>query len=168
MYIDVETRAPTSGGQYHWVSEFAPRKHQKLLSYIAGWMAVLSWQAATASGGFVTGTLVQSVLGVNFPDDPTTDWETRWQGTLLAIGCVIIVALMNNFGNRLLPTLQSVLMILHIVAWIVTIVLFSARSPHPSASQVFGSESFQNTGGWSSMGLALMIGQISSIFALVS
>jgi choline transport protein len=26
--------APTSGGQYHWVSEFAPPGGQKLLSYI--------------------------------------------------------------------------------------------------------------------------------------
>ena len=31
-----ENRAPTSGGQYHWVSEIAPRKHQKFLSYLVG------------------------------------------------------------------------------------------------------------------------------------
>jgi hypothetical protein len=29
-------RAPTAGGQYHWVSEFAPRRHQKPLSYLSG------------------------------------------------------------------------------------------------------------------------------------
>jgi amino acid transporter len=29
-------RAPTSGGQYHWVSEMAPRKYQKFLSYMVG------------------------------------------------------------------------------------------------------------------------------------
>jgi hypothetical protein len=29
-------RAPTSGGQYHWVSEFAPPSCQKFLSYITG------------------------------------------------------------------------------------------------------------------------------------
>ena len=29
-------RAPTSGGQYHWVSEFAPKNQQKFLSYITG------------------------------------------------------------------------------------------------------------------------------------
>lgn len=29
-------RAPTAGGQYHWVSEFAPRRGQKFLSYITG------------------------------------------------------------------------------------------------------------------------------------
>ena len=32
----VNNRAPTSGGQYHWVSEFAPRKYQKFLSFIVG------------------------------------------------------------------------------------------------------------------------------------
>jgi hypothetical protein len=31
-------RAPTSGGQYHWVSEFAPRKFQRLMSYMTGWV----------------------------------------------------------------------------------------------------------------------------------
>lgn len=25
-----------SGGQYHWVSEFAPREYRKLLSYLVG------------------------------------------------------------------------------------------------------------------------------------
>lgn len=29
-------RAPTPGGQYHWVSEFAPPSAQKILSFITG------------------------------------------------------------------------------------------------------------------------------------
>ncbi|KAK4981162.1 hypothetical protein LTR28_003411 [Elasticomyces elasticus] len=39
--IDIGCRAPTSGRQYHWVSEFAPRSYQKLLSYIVGWHGAL-------------------------------------------------------------------------------------------------------------------------------
>lgn len=35
---EMESMAPTSGGQYHWVSEFAPAKYQKFLSYSAGKM----------------------------------------------------------------------------------------------------------------------------------
>lgn len=30
------SRAPTAGGQYHWVSEFAPPRYQKFLSYLVG------------------------------------------------------------------------------------------------------------------------------------
>lgn len=33
--------APTSGGQYHWVSEFAPRSSQNFVSYIVGKMLQL-------------------------------------------------------------------------------------------------------------------------------
>ncbi len=33
---ELASMAPTSGGQYHWVSEFAPRSCQKYLSYITG------------------------------------------------------------------------------------------------------------------------------------
>jgi amino acid transporter len=33
---EMASMAPTSGGQYHWVSEFAPREYQKFLSYVVG------------------------------------------------------------------------------------------------------------------------------------
>lgn len=33
---EMESMAPTSGGQYHWVSEFAPPSCQKALSYASG------------------------------------------------------------------------------------------------------------------------------------
>lgn len=33
---EMASMAPTSGGQYHWVSEFAPRSCQKYLSFITG------------------------------------------------------------------------------------------------------------------------------------
>jgi amino acid transporter len=33
---EMASMAPTSGGQYHWVSEFASPRHQKFLSYITG------------------------------------------------------------------------------------------------------------------------------------
>lgn len=33
---EMASMSPTAGGQYHWVSEFAPRKYQKVLSYYSG------------------------------------------------------------------------------------------------------------------------------------
>lgn len=33
---EMASMAPTSGGQYHWVSEFAPPRVQKILSYVIG------------------------------------------------------------------------------------------------------------------------------------
>jgi hypothetical protein len=34
-----------SGGQYHWVSEFAPASLQKPLSFAAGWASSVGWIA---------------------------------------------------------------------------------------------------------------------------
>lgn len=39
---EMASMAPTSGGQYHWVSEFAPKKLQKVLSYIIGMLTSAS------------------------------------------------------------------------------------------------------------------------------
>ena len=36
FFLTRARRAPISGGQYHWVSEFAPPQHQRFLSYITG------------------------------------------------------------------------------------------------------------------------------------
>lgn len=37
---EMSSMAPIAGAQYHWVSEFAPEKYQKVLSYITGYV----WQ----------------------------------------------------------------------------------------------------------------------------
>lgn len=46
--------APTAGGQYHWVSEFAHPKLQKPLSYVTGWISTMAWQAGNAIGVFLS------------------------------------------------------------------------------------------------------------------
>lgn len=38
---EMASMAPTTGGQYHWVSEFAPKSAQRELSYVVGWLCVL-------------------------------------------------------------------------------------------------------------------------------
>lgn len=35
---EMASMAPTAGGQYHWVSEFAPERYQRLLSYLTGYV----------------------------------------------------------------------------------------------------------------------------------
>jgi len=65
---EMASMAPTSGGQYHWTSEFAPEKYQKFLSYASGWMSTLGWLASTASSVFVCSTLIQSLIEVPTPE----------------------------------------------------------------------------------------------------
>lgn len=111
---EMASMAPTSGGQYHWVSEFAPPSYQKLLSYFTGWMSVMSWQAGAASGPFLVGTMIQSLIYVN-----KESYEgTNWQGTMMVWAITFIVYLGNVYGGRAMPVFQNVMLIVHVFGFL--------------------------------------------------
>jgi choline transport protein len=111
---EMASMAPTSGGQYHWVSEFAPPNYQKLLSYFTGWMSVMSWQAGAASGPFLVGTMIQSLVFVN-----KESYEaTNWQGTMMVWAITFIVYLGNVYGGRAMPVFQNIMLIVHVFGFL--------------------------------------------------
>ncbi|KAK1142404.1 hypothetical protein N8T08_007956 [Aspergillus melleus] len=154
--------APTSGGQYHWVSEFASPQYQGFLSYITGWMSVLAWQAGAASGSFLTGTIIQGLISIHNPDyDPQ-----KWQGTLFVFAMIALIYFFNVYAATWMPRIQNLLLYLHILFWAVVIVVLWAMAPRQPAKAVF--TEFSTFGGWNNVGLTLMIGQISAIYGSLS
>lgn len=126
-----------------------------------GWMSTLSWQAGNASGSFLTGTIVQALLVVNYPDyDPKA-----WQGTLLVFAMVLVLFVVNVWGASVWAMIQNGLMVLHILFFLIVIIILWVMAPHQSAKAVF--TQFTNEGGWSSMGLSVMVGQITAIYSLL-
>ncbi|KAH7381576.1 putative GABA permease [Pyrenochaeta sp. MPI-SDFR-AT-0127] len=158
---EMASMAPTSGGQYHWVSEFAPPQYQQFLSYVVGWMSTLSWQAGNAADCFLTGTIAQALIVVNNPSHN----PQRWQGTLLVFAMVILVYVFNIWGHNFWPRVQNALMILHVFAFFAVVITLWCLAPHRSAKSVF--TEFSNAGGWNSMGLSLMVGQVSAIYSIL-
>ncbi|KAF2112669.1 amino acid permease 2 [Lophiotrema nucula] len=158
---EMSSMAPTAGGQYHWVSEFSPPSLQKPFSYFIGWMSTLSWQAGTASGPFLVGTLIQACATVMYPDYA----PTNWQGTLMVIAVTIVVWVLNIWGANLMPLFQNIMLVVHVFGFLAVIIVFWVLNPRASAKVTF--THFTNDGGWSSMGLSLMVGQISAIYACI-
>ncbi|CAN8104703.1 unnamed protein product [Discula destructiva] len=158
---EMSSMAPTSGGQYHWVSEFAPAEYQQFLSYLVGWQSVLSWQAGNAADCFIAGTLVQAILAVN---DASYEPQ-KWQGTLFVFAMALLVFVCNLWAHDLWPHLQNGLMLVHILAFFAVVTALWALAPHRSAAAVF--TEFTNFGGWSSVGLSVMTGQISAIYSIL-
>ncbi|KAK6334070.1 hypothetical protein TWF696_002572 [Orbilia brochopaga] len=156
---EMASMAPIAGAQYHWVSEFAPEKYQKLLSYLTGWTATLSYQAGNATGFILIGTLIQSIILLNKPDYGFPNW----QATLLAIAAIVFVILCNYFGSRLLPRWQNPAFAIHILAYLAFLVPVWKNAPKASAKQVW--TEIENRGGWSSLPLSIMIGQFPAIAA---
>lgn len=159
---ELASMAPTAGGQYHWVSEFAPRKHQRLLSYLSGWLSTISWQSIVALDCFLVGTLVQSLITINDADY----MATSWQSTLLIIAGSIGIALFNIFGAKHLPLAEGIFVTGHFFCFFPVIIILLVLAPKRSAREVF-LEFSDNGAGWPNVGWSTLVGQVSAIFAVL-
>ena len=177
---EMASMAPTSGGQYHWVSEFAPPEYQKFMSYTTGyveflaplrktiadhmtwnrWLSSMSYQAGNASGFFLAGTIIQSLAMVNYPSYEAPNW----QSTMCVLGVVVVSGVFNIWLSNFFPLLNNISMVLHIMGFVAVVVVLWVLAPHAPADQVL--LTFTNGGGWSTTAMSLMIGQISAIAGL--
>ncbi|QSS51176.1 amino acid permease [Histoplasma capsulatum var. duboisii H88] len=153
--------SPTSGGQYHWASEFGGRSYQKFLSYATGWLSVLGWQAAFASVCFLCGTLMQSLIQLNQPGYAAE----RWHGTLFTAAIALATTFINTHMASHLPSLEGLILILHVFGFFATMIPLWVMAERTPTKDVF--TQFTNTAGWPTLGLACLVGQISPIFSFL-
>ena len=124
-------------------------------------MSALSWQAGNASGSYLTGSMIQALITINNPNyDPT-----NWQETLLIFAMVVVLFVANIWGAKAMPLVQNMMLVFHVVLFLVIIIVLWAKAPLNSARTVF--TQFTNEGGWSSVGVSMMIGQITAIYTSV-
>ncbi|KAK3617276.1 hypothetical protein LTR56_025400 [Elasticomyces elasticus] len=154
---EMASMAPTSGGQYHWVSEFAPPQYQKALSYASGWMSTLGWIASVASSVYVCGTQIQAMVNVLQPDQVMTSWQL----TLIMFAIIAITIVFNTVGAKYLPMLETLSLIGHIAGFFVVLIPLWVMCPKNSAHDVF--VHFEANGGWS-LGPAYLVSQVTIIY----
>ncbi|KAJ4138015.1 hypothetical protein NW754_001374 [Fusarium falciforme] len=143
---EMASMAPTTGGQYHWVSEFAPPQYQKFISYLMGWMCVLGWQTSCASSAFIAGTQIQGLVVLNYPDYA----PEAWHGTLLTVAVAAFSVLFNTILARKLPLIEALVLVIHIFAVFGILVALWVLSPRADTKAVF--TEFSDGGGWGSLG----------------
>lgn len=159
---ELVSMAPTSGGQYHWVSMLAPRKLQKILSYVSGWLTLCGWLASLGSGAFLTGGLIQGLLMLCQPD---TYIPQNWHVTLLYWAVIAFCVFINVAAGWLLPKFEGALLVLHILGFFAILIPLIVLGPEGDAKAIF--TTFVNMGGWQSQGLSFCIGIMGSVFAFV-
>ena len=124
----------TSGGQYHWVSEFAPLRVQKYLSYLTGWLCIAGWQGGITGIGMLVATVIQGLITLNNDNYVAQSWH----GTLLTIGIVAFCVLFNTYGARQLPVVEGTLAVLHFGGMFVIIIILRYVSfPRNSDSYLY-------------------------------
>ncbi|KAF2656678.1 amino acid transporter [Lophiostoma macrostomum CBS 122681] len=158
---EMGSMAPTSGGQYHWVSEFAPAKHQKFLSYMIGWLCVLGWQTGAANTAFLAGTQIQGLIVLNKQD---YGFEA-WHGTLLVFAVSAFNVIFNTFLAKKLPLIEGIVLVVHIFGFFAILVTLWVMGPKSDPYTTF--TTFNDYGVWNSSGLATLSGLVAVVLPLL-
>ncbi|KAJ5937266.1 hypothetical protein N7454_004921 [Penicillium verhagenii] len=158
---EMASMAPTAGGQYHWVSEFAPRRGQKFLSYMTGWLSAMGWQCAIVSIAYLAGTIIQGLIVLNHPD---YDFQ-RWHGTMLVIAISSFSIMFNTFMAKNLPFVEGLILIIHVIGLFAIIIPLWVLAPRNNVRAVF--TSFNNGGGWDNSGTATLVGLSTTITSML-
>lgn len=150
---------PTAGGQYHWVAELAPSKHRLAASWFTGWISIGGQIVLTASAAFAGGLQYQAMITLNNPDSYI---PTRWQGMLFYWLVLAYSLMVNIWGSKVLPHTNLASGVLHIAGFLAIVVTLGVLAPKHDAHYVF--VEVQNSSGWSSDGVAWLVGLISSVY----
>lgn len=83
----------------------------------------------------------------------------------MVIAVTLLVWVLNIWGSKFMPVFQNIMLVIHVFGFLAIIIVFWVLSPRATAEVTF--THFTNGGGWSSTGLALMVGQLSAIYACI-
>ncbi|KAK8006703.1 amino acid transporter [Apiospora marii] len=170
---EMASMAPTSGGQYHWVSEFAPQRHQKFLSYMVGWVSALGWQTALVVTAYTASQQFEALIALNVPSSYRIQ---GWHGTLLSIAVTIFAIIFNTAMARKLPLFEVLVGVLNVLGFAAFLtVLWSMAPPQDAANDNDNNTrrkneawtEFQDNAGWGNVGLATLVGILGPSVTLI-
>lgn len=133
---EMASMAPASGGQYHWVSEFAPLHVQKRLSYLIGWVSILGYQIGVTITAFSSGLAIQGLIVLH---NSNTYAPKKWHATAISSCITICVAQLNIFFATQLPLVEGTIMALHIAGWVAIVVVLWVLGPRTPSDNVWKS-----------------------------
>ncbi|KAI9774493.1 MAG: hypothetical protein M1835_006012 [Candelina submexicana] len=152
---------PIAGAQYHWTAQFAPKGWSAFASWMQGWITVFAWQATVSSVTFLVATQVQGLVILNY-DSYTPE---RWHGTMLMWALMALAFLVNTIGIKLLPHLESLAGVCHVLFFFALLIPLVYLSPQSTPEFVF--TKFLNEGGWHSNGISWCVGLLTVTFPFI-
>ncbi|GAB7334490.1 hypothetical protein MBLNU13_g06481t1 [Cladosporium sp. NU13] len=159
---ELASMAPTAGGQYHFISEFAPRPLQKPLSYVVGWLCCLGWISGIPACGLQLAGIVQAMVQLTHS---SSDYTLPWQATLTVFLFILLTVGFNVYFAQHLPLAEGIVLFLHVFGFFAFLLTLWIMADHAPAKEVF--ITFHNGGGWSSTGLSCLVGLSSPIWCFI-
>ncbi|GAM87006.1 hypothetical protein ANO11243_050270 [Dothideomycetidae sp. 11243] len=110
---------------------------------------------------FLEGAEIQAVITLIHPNYSAPPY----QAYLIMVAIVSISAVFNIHLARHLPMLEGVFLLGHLLGFALIILTLGILSPKVSASSVF--TTFESQSGYSSLGLGVLVGQMSAVYGLI-
>ncbi|TRX90034.1 hypothetical protein FHL15_009135 [Xylaria flabelliformis] len=131
--------------------------------FLIAWLSSFSVYLCLAEMASIifTGTIIQGLIILNYPDYEPQNFH----GALLAWAVIAVCIFVNTVVAGLLPVLEGLILLIHVLGFIAILIALVYLSPHSSAEDVF----FRplNEGNWPSQGLSYLIGFIGNVATFV-
>ena len=122
---------------------------------------MIGWQGIVASGGYLCATLISGLTVLNDPSYTSKPWQLL----LLYWAAIVFAIFVNTVISRLLPKIESLILVLHTVGFFGILIPLVYFAPHGSASDVF--TLFLNEGNWRTQTLSFFVGVVGPVFSLL-
>ena len=83
-----------------------------------GWIVICGWQAILAGSAYLGGNMILALAQLNHP----TYSPALWQGTMVYWGVMAVAILLNTYTSKILPKLESFILILHLTGFFAIII----------------------------------------------
>lgn len=129
--------------------------------FFPGWITWFAWVSLLSGVANTTATMIQGLVILNYPDYV----PERWHLTLIILAMLVVEGLMNMYTFRLIPWIELLAGILHVVLFIVFVVVLVALAPRHTPEYVFFKGS--NASGWTNNFVAWNIGLVTPTWGFV-
>ena len=126
-----------------------------------GWITCFAWISTLAGVANTTAFMLQSLVAANYPSYEPQAWHV----TLLIFALLIIGGLMNMYTWFLIPWLETLAGLLHIVLFVIFVVVLVTLAPRHSAEFVFTKS--VSSSGWTNQYISFNMGLMTPTWGFV-
>ncbi|KAL4905247.1 hypothetical protein BDW74DRAFT_185291 [Aspergillus multicolor] len=159
---ELASAIPSAGGVYHWSSVVAG-KHGRVVGFFTGYLNACAWLLSAASMSSILGNEAVAMYLLRNPEVEWHSWQPFIVFQIVLWMCCGIVCC----GNKYLPLLNRIALVLSMGGLFVTIVVLAAmpkKENRASNAQVWKIY-YNETGGWSD-GICFLSGLLNAAFAV--
>ncbi|KAK3726156.1 hypothetical protein LTR37_000304 [Vermiconidia calcicola] len=128
---------------------------------LSGWWSTIAWQSTAAGATFLAGSFIPSLAALFHPDYV----PQPWQNNLCVFALILLILAINATSTKPLIYIQMIAMVVLFIGWLPVAGCLGGLAPHASFRETV--TSFTSVG-WGNLGVAVLVGQISNVYALTS